>query len=487
MFLKKIKQGKPTHNFKIIFLTSQFILGSVHAASIGIMDTGTDFSHKELNPKVYINTKEKSGTVDVDGDGLPGNVMGWDYTKKSPIPFDPQYINMLTPKIKQFFALYAKYELGQMTETEKNEIKKLTQDPEFLNQANFIGSYAHGTHVSGIATEGIVQAKIMSLKILPTVYKPVPKESVVKKSNSQFKNKNSSTLTPLTMEDLVKGLQDEANNSIKELMAIHKLINFHKLDVVNQSFGTPFGAVVQSVYGIFVSQFDRKPTNDEMKVLLSAYYGTLQKNSAPLYGVAPKTLFVLAAGNDKFNNDQVPAFPGMAAKIVGINNTIIVAATFKNKKLADFSNFGAKMVDVGAPGVAIKGTSPAQSYLQFSGTSQAAPYVTNTAARMKNTNSNLTPFELKKIILETVDVKDWLKGVVKSSGVVNRARAVKAAELSLKYSITQSISEARKMVADIPEEDDQHGFFDSVTDLDGFVFNPIMPSMNINVDRLIKE
>jgi subtilisin family serine protease len=83
------------------------------------------------------------------------------------------------------------------------------------------------------------------------------------------------------------------------------------------------------------------------------------------------------------------------------------------------------------------------NYLAVSGTSQAAPYVANIAGAVKDANPKLGFREIKKIIMETVDVKPWLVGKVKTSGLVNRARAIRAAELSRTLDITKAISQSK--------------------------------------------
>jgi hypothetical protein len=54
--------------------------------------------------------------------------------------------------------------------------------------------------------------------------------------------------------------------------------------------------------------------------------------------------------------------------------------------------------------------------------------VTNVVLRIKEINPSLTPFEIKNIILQTVDVKDYLKDKVMSSGILNADRAIELAK-----------------------------------------------------------
>ena len=57
-------------------------------------------------------------------------------------------------------------------------------------------------------------------------------------------------------------------------------------------------------------------------------------------------LIVAAAGNDGDNADKTPVFPAAYPD----SNILSVAATNSKDKLASFSNFGAKTVDLAAPG-----------------------------------------------------------------------------------------------------------------------------------------
>jgi len=80
----------------------------------------------------------------------------------------------------------------------------------------------------------------------------------------------------------------------------------------------------------------------------------------------PQTLFVISAGNDSDNNESVHHYPcdytpqtQASPPVVGaIDNIVCVAATDQADGLADFSDWGAKSVDLGAPGTEILSTYP---------------------------------------------------------------------------------------------------------------------------------
>ena len=69
---------------------------------------------------------------------------------------------------------------------------------------------------------------------------------------------------------------------------------------------------------------------------------------------ASGTLFVVAAGNDAADNDARPDYPCSH----DAPNIVCVAATDQRDVLAPFSNFGARAVDLGAPGVNVLSTQP---------------------------------------------------------------------------------------------------------------------------------
>lgn len=69
---------------------------------------------------------------------------------------------------------------------------------------------------------------------------------------------------------------------------------------------------------------------------------------------------------------------------------------------ADFSNYGKYTVDVFAPGFKIKSTVPGSKYEEFDGTSMASPVVAGVAALILSYYPELTPVQVKGIIMKSV-------------------------------------------------------------------------------------
>ncbi len=133
-------------------------------------------------------------------------------------------------------------------------------------------------------------------------------------------------------------------------------------------------------------------------------------------------LFIAAAGNDGSNIDASASYPAAYTN----DNIISVAAIDKNGGLASFSNYGAKSVDLGAPGVGIYSTLPAKSgrnivssYGSYSGTSMATPHVTGAAALYASTHSGASAAQIKSAILSSVVPTNSLNKKTVTGGRLN--------------------------------------------------------------------
>jgi len=146
-------------------------------------------------------------------------------------------------------------------------------------------------------------------------------------------------------------------------------------------------------------------------------------------------LFVAAAGNESSNNDSTPAFPAN----YNIDNIISVAAIDRQDKLANFSNFGATRVHLGAPGVSILSSARGSNteYKTFDGTSMAAPHVAGVAALVLAQHPNTSLASLRQRLLGSVVRTDALRGRTITGGRVNaRAALLVAPDDRLELDIT---------------------------------------------------
>ena len=151
------------------------------------------------------------------------------------------------------------------------------------------------------------------------------------------------------------------------------------------------------------------------------------------------------AGSGK-NLDEEPLYPVCYYGGDGENIVIGVAATDKDDKKAQFSNYGTKCVDVSAPGVDIWGTVAYNPGLPefteyysggWSGSSVAAPIVAGTAALIKSLNPNLGVPEIRNLLTVNADNIDHLNpdyvGKL-GKGRLNIGRTIEAAYLTMESS-----------------------------------------------------
>ena len=139
-------------------------------------------------------------------------------------------------------------------------------------------------------------------------------------------------------------------------------------------------------------------------------------------------LYVVAAGNGNITgrgmNIDEPGIMRFPAKLAAeLSNVISVAAHNEDGSLACFSNFGKTTVDVAAPGVAVQSTVAQNQLAKLSGTSQAAPLVSLTAALI-HSQGLLEPALIKQRILVSVDYVPGYKEKLTSEGKLNIAKAV---------------------------------------------------------------
>ncbi len=420
-------------------MLSQLSLG----ATIAVIDSGLDTKHQDLAGKVWVNPTDTDGNgVDEDQNGMVDDINGWNFFRNNNQLIDYRFGWFVQEDIRRFMDIQNKYIQGTASQDEIAWAKEKQKSRWFILKLMTFGNYVHGTHVAGIVARDNSQAKVIGIKLIPTLF---PLGSV---KDQVMHALNEGQDPSIVAQIIVKaGLRLFAKSQSQMFVVLAQYVNGHQADVVNGSFGT---AMTQAKL-IATQLLKLALKGAEPSVALVDEYARylmdrmVEENKAML-AAAPKTLFVFAAGNDGSNNDLNPVVP---ANVPG-DNRITVAATMGNSSLASFSNYGARNVDIAAPGVNIDSAIPGGTKASLSGTSQAAPYVANVAGAVKDANPRLTPAEIKKILMETVDVKDFLVGKVASKGVVNKARAVEAANLSQQYSVADAIQQARNAVADQP-------------------------------------
>lgn len=149
-------------------------------------------------------------------------------------------------------------------------------------------------------------------------------------------------------------------------------------------------------------------------------------------------LFIAAAGNGHkgrgYDNDRdaAPAYPASYEHEIIIS----VAALDSQDQLGSFSNWGARSVDLGAPGVAVYSTTVGNNYsdkvidvggfeVTWDGTSMATPHVAGAAALYWSLHPNKTWQEVKAAILGSSKPIPALKNKTISGGKLDVSALIK--------------------------------------------------------------
>jgi subtilisin family serine protease len=142
----------------------------------------------------------------------------------------------------------------------------------------------------------------------------------------------------------------------------------------------------------------------------------------------PDTLFVFGAGNDGYELGTATEGDKTVVESFRLPNMVVVGASLPDGGRWSQSNTSAQWVDVAARGHAIaSASSTGAGLIPESGTSMAAPNVSNLAAKCRLLNPGLEPAKLVKLLQATSDAHWSWKGQVASGGTVNADRAMTGA------------------------------------------------------------
>ncbi len=363
---------------------------------IGVWDSGVDTA---VFPKsLWTNTAEKDNGKDNDGNGFVADVHGIAFdldakpvptllfpldNLKSPLPTIQQYakgINDLQNNISSPDADAARKYVSSL---------KPEQVGSFLEDMSQWANYMHGTHVAGISSDGNPAARILVARI-EFDYRQIP-------------------LKAPTIEEA------QAN-----VAAAKKTVDYfkaHNVRVVNMSWGGSRQDVENALEQKGVGK-----TPAERAEIARKIFNTQKEGLDEAIKSAPDILFVAAAGNS--NNDS--QFSEMIPSGLAAANMITIGAVDQSGKPTGFTTFG-KNVRLYANGFEVESYVPGGKREKASGTSMAAPQVTNLAAKLFAINPKLTAAEAVKLITDTADP---MPGDNPGRFLINPKKAVEAARKS---------------------------------------------------------
>ncbi|HTQ30241.1 MAG TPA: S8 family serine peptidase [Opitutaceae bacterium] len=338
---------------------------------IGIWDSGVDIA---LFPgRIYTDPAGKHGfAFDLHDNVVPDLLYPLDAAEQKRLP-------EIVTRLKGFLDLQAAVDSPEASELKKymSELKPDQVKPT-LEDLGLIGDRSHGTHVAGIAVAGNPFARIVVGRITFD-YHLIPEKPTI----------------------------EQAKKDAASYLAAADYFKRAGVRVVNMSWGGSLKDVEDALEANGAGG-----TAEERKKLARQIFDIGRDGLLAALKSAPDILFVAAAGN----SDNNVKFDEFIPSSFQLPNMITVGAVDQAGEETSFSSFG-PMVNVHANGFEVSSYIPGGQLLKFSGTSMAAPQVTNLAAKLFALDPALTPAAAKELILA---------GCVKNGRVnlVNEANSV---------------------------------------------------------------
>ena len=358
--------------------------------TIAVWDGG--FDPVVFDGQLWVNAKEQANSRDDDGNGFVDDVNG--------IAFDPDWkpsTGMLRPMpaedvddiagklklIKGSLDLQAAVDSPEAAAL-RQVVGTLKPDqvmPFMLQQAR-LGLYLHGTATGYTSARGNPAARLL---------------------NARFDYRIQAVPEPMT-EQVAAAMAAYARQAVDYFKA-------NGVRVVNMSWRITEPQIEATLAA-------SEPDPVKRKARAKQVYDTVHAALEASFRGAPDILFVAGAGNEDEDVDFVRSFPA------GINlpNLVTVGAVDSALQPAGFTSYG-KSIDLYANGFEVPAKVPGGMPINISGTSLAAPQVTNLAAKLLAVNPKLTVAQLRSIIEATATEEGPKKlKVINPAAALARAR-----------------------------------------------------------------
>jgi subtilisin family serine protease len=340
--------------------------------TVAVWDSGLD--PDIFKGRLWINGKEQPNGRDDDGNGFVDDVHGiafdpdWKPTTGMLRPMPADDVNGIGDRLKlvkgalDMQAALDSPEAGAFREV----ISKLKPDQvsPFMMQVGRLGMYLHGTTTAYTSVLGNPGARVLGARF----------------------DQHIQTV-PATMDEKVgAAMAAYARSSVDYFKK-------NGVRVVNMSWRMTEPQIAATLATV-------EPDAAKRKTRAKAIFDTVNSALEQSFRSAPNILFIAGAGNEDEDVDFVRSFPA------GINlpNVITVGAVDSALQPASFTSYG-KSIDLYANGHEIPAKVPGGMEINISGTSLAAPQVTNLAAKMMAANPQLTVARVRSIMESTASAE----------------------------------------------------------------------------------
>ncbi|MGQ7945817.1 S8 family peptidase [Flavobacterium sp. WC2509] len=405
---------------------------------VGIVDSGVDIDHEDLQGVIWTNKKEIAGNgKDDDKNGYIDDIHGWNFLGN-----DVHETLEMTRIVKKGDDGSATYKTALEAYTKKyDKAMKDKQQVDFLMatdkaiQTNLGKENYTIEDLNGIVTTDpdLSKSKMIMTRIL-TNAGPKFRDEIKEYSDYVYDqlnyNLNKELDSRKVVGDNIDDIKDTkyGNNTVYGPEKEEVLHGTHVAGIIAQVRGNNIGGdgVANNVEIMAVRAV---PDGDEYDkdIALAIRYavdngakvinGSFGKSFSPhkqwvydaiKYAEKKDVLFVHAAGNDGQDVDlpENANFPNDSEdnKKEFASNVLTVGALnnqYGNSVIAEFSNYGTFNVDVYAPGDEIYATIPNNKYKYLQGTSMASPNAAGVAALIRSYYPKLSAKQVKQILMDS--------------------------------------------------------------------------------------
>lgn len=426
---------------------------------VATIDSGIDTLQKDLQPILWVNTKEKAGNgKDDDNNGYTDDLHGWNFLGG---PNNKCDVNETTEEVREYFKLKNKYATVTTVAAAKDKAE-----------------YAYWVKVKDVRDSTVSKSQAELDQLTPLMNALVTTDAFIKKSLS-LKAGQSFTKTDLAKLDgkndtLSKSkyiwgliLQDadsaktdtktitelseyitKLNNDVNpDLEARKRVVGDNPDDINDKKYGSNqlkfedashgtgvaglIGAVRGNGYGIDgvadnvkIMSIKAVPNGDEYdkdianairyavdngaKVVNMSFGKKISPHKkwvddAVKYAAEKDVLLVQASGNNNQNVDVKPEFPNDTFLDGTTTDNLLsvgASAALNDENLAgSFSNYGKNSVDVFAPGVKVTSIDKDAEFNTADGTSFASPITAGVAALVLEYYPTLSAKQLKEVLI----------------------------------------------------------------------------------------
>ncbi|WP_025742228.1 S8 family peptidase [Aquimarina pacifica] len=430
---------------------------------VGVIDSGVDIEHEDLDDVLWVNTKEIKGNgIDDDKNGYIDDIYGWNFLG------DAEDENLEFVRIiKKLGPKYAGKNLASVAENDRDEYQsyimaKAEYEKEFQETAGQKMQYEQILQQSKISHNAVVEVlkkeDYSQEELLQIEAKTLDMQQNVAFLSQMFGFMDPGDTIKDFIENLTEGVEhfteslnynlnvdfdgrtpvgDNVDDITDTKYGNNKVMgpNPEKKGILHgthvagtiaaeRNNGKGMNGVAQNVKIMTIravpngDEYDKdialaiRYAVDNGATVINTSFGKYFSThpgwvrEAIIYASSKDVLIVNAAGNESKDLDTTVVYPndqtGLESEIS--DNFITIGALnyeYGSSLIASFSNYGKNNVDAFAPGVKIWSTAPNNKYKHLEGTSMAAPAVSGVAALIRSYYPALKASQVKRILMDS--------------------------------------------------------------------------------------